>query len=308
MPTGIYKIGAITMERTVLLTGATGLIGKETLTPLLKHGFKVYALTIDDANPNVDVNWIRTNLFDFNEVDKCIQALRPSHLLNMAWATTGDYLTNDINYAFLSAGINLVRSFVRNGGHRLVCVGSCLEYKPKDTPINETDDLACEENAYVFCKNALNKVATRICLESGVSFGYGRIFYTFGRNEDTRRLAGAIVNKLSKNERVTITSGPLLRDYMYAKDVAAALTSLLDSPVEGPVNIASGSAIAIHDFAVALASAIGKPSLVEFQDKATNQPPIIVADNHRLHDEVHFVPSFTLVDAIKDLTANMVIT
>lgn len=293
------------MEKTVLLTGATGLIGKETIAPLLKHGFKIHAITIDDPNPNVKVNWIQTNLFDFNEVDKCIQALRPSHLLNMAWATTGDYLTNDINYAFLSASINLVRSFVRNGGRRLVCVGSCLEYKPKDTPIRESDDLACDENAYVFCKNALNKVATRICLESGVSFGYGRIFYTFGRNEDTRRLAGAVVSKLSKNERVTITSGTLLRDYMYAKDVAAALVSFLDSDIEGPVNIATGTATTIHDLATTLAEALGKPHLLDFLTNVSTQTPSIIADNSRLKNEVHFSPSFTLQSAAKDIVENL---
>lgn len=292
-------------EKSVLLTGATGLIGKETIAPLLKHGFKVHAFTIDNPNPNVEVNWIRANLFDINEVNRHIQALRPSYLLNMAWATIGDYLTNDVNYAFLSAGINLIRSFVRNGGRRLVCVGSCLEYKPKDAPIHETDELACEKNAYVFCKNELNRIATRICSESGVSFGYGRIFYTFGRNEDNRRLAGAIVSKLTKNERVTITSGPLIRDYMYAKDVAAALVSLLASDVEGQVNIASGKATTIHDLAITLAEALGKPHLIDFQTNASNQAPSIVANTSRLKGEVHFSPSFTLQSAAKDLVESL---
>ncbi len=289
------------MDKTVLLTGATGLIGKETLAPLLSRGFKVNALTIDDTNPDVDVNWIKANLFDSSEVNRRIQEIKPSHLLNMAWATTGNYLTSDVNYAFLSAGINLVRSFVRNGGQRLVCVGSCLEYKFKDEPIKECDGLDCDKNAYVFCKDALHKTAERICREAGTSFGYARIFYTFGRNEDPRRLAGAIVSKLSKGERVTITGGPLLRDYMYAKDIAAALVALLDSNVEGSVNLATGKAISIQDLATDLATPFGKTHLLDFQPNISGQPPIIVANNTRLRDEVAFTPTFSMQDAAIDL-------
>lgn len=285
------------MDKIVLLTGATGLIGKETIVPLLSRGFKVHAFTIDDTNPDVGVNWITTNLFDSTEVGRHIQKLKPSYLLNMAWATTGDYLTNPINYAFLSASINLISAFIRNGGRRLVCVGSCLEYKPKDDPIKETDELDCEKNAYVFCKNLLHQTTARMCRESGTSFAYGRVFYTFGRNEDPRRLAGSIVSKLSKNERVTITGGPLLRDYMYAKDVASALVSLLDSDVQGPVNIATGKATTINHLANTLAKAMGKASLLDFQTNVAGQPPIIVADNSRLSHEVRFTPSFTLCDA-----------
>ena len=289
------------MDKTVLITGATGLIGKETLAPLLDRGFKVHALTIDEVNPDVGVNWIKANLFDSKEVDRCIQKIKPTHLLNMAWATTGNYLTSDVNYSFLSAGINLVSSFVRNGGRRLVCVGSCLEYKFKDDPIKENDELDCTKNAYVFCKDALHKIAERICQEAGISFGYGRIFYTFGRNEDPRRLAGAIVSKLSRNETVTITGGPLLRDYMYSKDIASALVALLDSGVQGSVNIATGNPTSIQNLAIEIAAAFGKPHLLDFQTNIAGQQPVILADTTRLKDEVGFAPAFSVHAAAQDI-------
>ncbi len=293
------------MDKTILLTGATGLIGKETIAPLQSRGFKVHAFTIDDTNPDVGVNWIKTNLFDSNEVRRHIQELKPSYLLNMAWATTGDYLTNPINYAFLSASINLVSAFIRNGGRRLVCVGSCLEYKFKDEPIKETDELDCEKNAYVFCKNILHETAARMCQESGTSFAYGRVFYTFGRNEDPRRLAGSIVSKLSKNERVTITGGPLLRDYMYSKDVASALVALLDSDVQGPVNIATGKPTTIQNLSIKLAVALNKRHLINFQTNVIGQTPTITANISKLREEVQFTPFFTIQKAAQDISERL---
>ena len=60
------------MNKKVLLTGATGLIGKEIITPLKERGFEIYALTIDKNNPG-GVNWIFCNLFDENSVKKALE-------------------------------------------------------------------------------------------------------------------------------------------------------------------------------------------------------------------------------------------
>ena len=52
------------MDKKVLLTGVTGLIGKEIIKPLLDMEYEIFALTIDDVNPDNGVNWIKCNLFD----------------------------------------------------------------------------------------------------------------------------------------------------------------------------------------------------------------------------------------------------
>ena len=53
-----------TMSKKILLTGVTGLIGKEVIPNLLEMGYDISALTIDEVNPDCGVNWIKCNLFD----------------------------------------------------------------------------------------------------------------------------------------------------------------------------------------------------------------------------------------------------
>lgn len=275
-------------NKKVLVTGATGLIGKELIKPLQESGFDIYAITIDENNPANGVHWLKGNLFDENFIKEIMKQIKPKYLLNMAWVTTGDYLKSDINYSFLNAGIRLLKHFKDNGGKRAVYAGTCFEYKFKGEPLKETDELDANKTVYTFCKNKLHEIAEYFCKMHDISFGYGRIFYVYGRNEDKTRLTGMIIDKLSRNEEVIIKSGALIKDYMYAKDIAEAFVKFLDSSVNGAVNICSGKPISIKEFTLELGKAIGKESLIVFKNEHSNQPPIIVGDNTRLINEVRY--------------------
>lgn len=291
-------------DKRVLVTGATGLIGKELCEPLLARGFEIYAITIDEVNPDNGIHWLKGSLFDDEFINAAVDKVRPTHLLNMAWATTGDYLTNDINYKFLHAGETLARAFVAKGGKRAVYAGTCFEYRFKDSPIKEADELDAEKNAYTHCKNALRESAGKIFAEGGVGFGFGRIFYVYGRNEAKTRLTGLVIDKLQRGEKVIIKAGPLMKDYIYAKDIANAFAALLDSSVEGPVNICTGKAVSIREYVTKLAEKLVHPELLVFEDDCANQPPIIVGDNTRLIREVGYLPRYELAEAFDEILAS----
>lgn len=291
------------MPKKILLTGATGLIGKEAIAPLFALDYEIHALSSDDVPQDSRVIWHRINLFDSSAVEQLVSVLRPTHLLNFAWIATGDYLSSPTNYKFLSAGLNLLSAFAQNGGQRAVFVGTCFEYKIKDEPFCETDPLDCSKTTYTFCKDLLRRAAERLCKEHGVSFGYGRIFYVYGHNEDSRRLCGSIVDKLKRGEHVTVTGGRLIRDYMYTKDIAAAFVKLIESSVEGPVNIGTGVGIAIEDLAHAIGTAFGHPELIVYRPNPGNQPPSIIADTMRLTSEIAFRPQYDISTACAEIAA-----
>ena len=288
-------------SKKVLVTGATGLIGKELINPLKENGFEVYAITIDDVNPDNGVHWIKGNLFDSEFIKTAMESVKPNYLLNMAWATTGDYLKSDINYKFLNAGIELLKYFKDNGGKRVIYTGTCFEYKFKDAQLKESDELEPDKTVYTFCKNKLHEIAEFFCHMNNISFGYGRIFYVYGKNEDKTRLTGMVIDKLSKNEEVVVKSGNLYKDYMYAKDIANAFASFLDSEVTGTVNICTGKAISIKEYVLTIAKEMGKEKLIIFKDEPSNQPPIIVGDNSRLVNEVGYENYYNLKNAIMEI-------
>lgn len=284
----------------VVLTGASGLIGKESVEPLQKSGFEIYALTIDKENPDIGINWVPCDLFDAQNLKNVLAEIKPSHLLNFAWATTGDYLTSNINFDFLAAGLNLLKYFKENGGERAVFAGTCFEYKFKNSPLKETDETS-PETVYAKCKNSLRELAQLYCAQNGISFGWGRIFYVLGHGENEKRLTAHIINSLKKNKKVIINNGTLIRDYMYSKDIAGAFVKFLDGKTEGIVNICTGKGITLKDYATMIAAKIGREELVAALSETSAQPPVIIGDNTRLKNEVAYQAAFSTEEAISNI-------
>lgn len=289
------------MKKKIIVTGIKGLIGKELVQPLKDHGFDIYAITKDEKNPDNGVHWLKGNLFDFDFLKSVMEEVKPEYLLNMAWITTEDYLNSDINYKFLNAGIELLKYFKNNGGKRAVFAGTCFEYKFKNEPLKEMDELAADKTVYTFCKNKLRETAEDFCKMNDISFGYGRIFYVYGKNENKTRLTGMVIDKLSRDEKVIIKSGNLIRDYMYTKDIAAAFSSFIDSSLEGVINICTGKGISIKDFVLLIAKQLKKEHLVVFEDESLTEPQKIIGDNSRLVFDLGYEIGYKLQDAIKEV-------
>ena len=287
-------------ERRVLVTGGTGLIGKEVLPALQTAGFEVFALTRRDANPPNGVHWVQADLFDSEWVERELTAIRPEYLLNLAWCASGDYLTSPLNERFKSAGLDLLKAFHRAGGRRAIFAGTCFEYAFKDTPLKETDPTN-PQTPYARCKNDLRIAAQDYADRNGISFGWGRIFYVYGKNEHPSRLTASIVDSLTAARPVTIRTSQLKRDYMYTKDIAGAFAAFLKSDVTGVVNVCTGRAVALGEFAAAFARAAGKETLLDLRREETSQPSIIVGDCSRLNREVGYQARYSLQAAVSEI-------
>ena len=275
------------MGKKVVVTGATGLIGKESIVPLQESGFEIIRLDSSSCN-----------LFDFEKVDAFFKEHQPDFLLHFAWITGGDYLSNPINSKYCDASFNLLKQFYENGGKRAVFAGTCFEYDFKKDLLSENSPLA-PLTFYAENKVRLCEFCSKFCIENSLSFSWGRIFYVYGHGEKTGRLTNSIISSLLKDELVTVKYGQLLRDYMYSRDIATAFVRLLQSEVQGCVNICTGKGITLADYAKKIANKLSKSSLLEIHEEKTNQPFSIIGDNTKLVNEVGFC-SFTNMDIAMD--------
>jgi nucleoside-diphosphate-sugar epimerase len=128
------------------------------------------------------------------------------------------------------------------------------------------------------------------------------VFLLYGAGEHERRLVAQVARALLSGEEAPTSDGAQLRDFMHADDVAAGFAALLDSEVEGPVNVASGQAVSIADVLALIAGATGRPELLRLGALARRdgEPELLVADVRRLRDEVGFTPSVALEQGIAE--------
>ncbi len=293
-------------SKKVLLTGAKGLIGREVQEPLLDLGFEIYALTRENSSSDnakklsKEIHWIEVDIFDSQAMSKTFQKIKPNYLLNLAWATTDDYLTSNINFDYAIAGLNLLKYFHENGGKRAVYVGTCLEFE-LDKPILKDDDQLNPISFYAKSKNGLRILAEDFCKHNDLEFGWGRIFYAFGHKEYPKRLIPYIINSLIHDQKVLIKNGQLVRDYIYSKDIGGGLASFLDSKACNSVNLSSSKGYLLKDLAKIIAKRLKKEYLLEIREEKTEQAPKIIGCNDRLVHEVGYKIKYEFEEAINQI-------
>ena len=70
----------------VLVTGASGFIGRQTLAPLVRHGFEVHAVARHASGATMDgVVWHEADLLGPATAETLVVTVRPTHLLHLAW-------------------------------------------------------------------------------------------------------------------------------------------------------------------------------------------------------------------------------
>src|SRR3954462_4621974 len=102
------------MTPRVLVTGATGFIGRATVPLLRERGFDVY--TVGTSPPAGAPE--RHEVLDLlsGGSGELMQRIRPTHLLHLAWCTQPGYRHSPENYQWVGASLDLAREFARAGG------------------------------------------------------------------------------------------------------------------------------------------------------------------------------------------------
>lgn len=293
--------------KTVLLTGATGFIGQSAIRPLLDKNYTVHAVTSKpvDFKTTKNLFWHQANLLDAGETTSLIKSVRPTHLLHFAWYVEPGKVWNAVeNLDWLQASLHLARQFTENGGKRLVVSGSCAEYDwTEDGIFSEESTRLRPQNLYGASKHALNLALENLARISNISYAWGRVFYLFGANESPGRLVPSVINALLKNEPAKTSHGNQIRDFLEVKDVAEAFVALLESKVQGAVNIASGKGLKLRDLIEEIANIIGKRELLRIGvlPASETEPPEIIADITRLREEVGWKSEFNLKEKMAEI-------
>ncbi len=140
----------------------------------------------------------------------------------------------------------------------------------------------------------------------GPSTAWGRVFFLYGPREHPQRLVPAVVRGLLARERVAVTHGRQVRDFMHVADVAGAFAALVaNDDVQGPVNIASGEPVSLRELIGLISDRLDGGGLVDFGARPVpeGEPAVLLADARRLREEAGFTPSFDLPSGIEDAIA-----
>ncbi len=274
----------------IFLTGATGFIGANVLQVLAGAGHEVKCLVMPR-----DTAWrlqgrlrrcdtIRGHLSRLGEVRDELRDWKPEACLHLAWyAEPQRYLHSPRNLQFVTTSIRLLRMLGAIGCKRFIGIGSCAEYALSDAALAE-EARTRPDTIYAASKLSFALLGTAMSRSLDMLFAWARIFYLFGPLEDPRRLVPAAILSLRDGQPFSATSGTQIRDYLYVRDVALGLKTLLESDAVGAFNVCSGKRTTVRAVLRAIGQLMRRPELLRLGALPDRdwEPRCIVGQNRKL--------------------------
>jgi dTDP-6-deoxy-L-talose 4-dehydrogenase (NAD+) len=268
----------------MLLTGATGFVGRNVMKALREGGAPVRAVVRDGSASRLpslgpDDSMITTADLFAETAAWWEQACKGvDTIVHVAWyAEPGKYPLSPKNLDCLAGTLAIAKGAVAAGVRRFVGVGTCAEYDGSHGYLAVTTPLA-PATPYAAAKAAAFLALSRYFEQAKVEFAWCRLFYMYGEEEDSRRLVPHIRAKLSAGQPADLTSGTQVRDFMDVADAGRMIAETALSDHQGPLNVCSGVPITVRELAERVADEYGRRDLLRFgaiPDRA-GEPPVVV--------------------------------
>jgi nucleoside-diphosphate-sugar epimerase len=272
------------VEKRILLSGATGFVGKHIYKALSKSNVRIVPVVRTGKESsfknqaNVDRIVCSPDIFQESVSWWAEQCQGIDIIIHAAWyAEPEKYLQSSRNMDCLIGSLNLAKGSVIAGVKRFVSIGTCFEYDlssgvlSKDTPLNPV-------TPYASAKAALYMGLTHWLPEQLVEFAWCRLFYLYGEGEDPRRLVPYLRSKLEKGEPAELSTGKQIRDFLNVSEAGQNIVNVALGNQSGAINICSGIPVTVRQLAEKIADEYGRRDLLFFGTRPENSfdPPCVL--------------------------------
>jgi len=267
----------------VLLTGATGFIGRYVVHQLEAEGVDVVTVGRTVGSPTGQ--HVQEDLLSTTDYSKIIEAARSTHLIHLAWfAEHGKYWSSPLNVDWVKATVGLIDAFCRAGGEHVTVAGTCAEYDWGCGYCTEDLTQSNPSTIYGAAKDATRRICSEICSQYGVPIAWGRIFFPYGKGEPVTRLIPSLVAVFEGKRPPFGLSKNSYRDFLHVIDVADALVMLSRRQAKGCINISSGEATQLRELVCLLAemSSVSPAGVLDLPPSRLGEPKLLIGSNDRL--------------------------
>lgn len=235
----------------VLVTGATGFVGRHLVAALLARGCEIRALA-RNAETAQGMPWINDVEFiaaDIHAVDLNVVALTEGidALAHLAWPGLPNYRALFHFEHNLMADYRFIKSAVEAGVQQVLVTGTCFEYGMQSGPLSEATEPR-PSNPYGLAKHTLHLFLQSLQQERPFTLQWARLFYLHGEGQNPNSLLAALDRAIDSGEAsFNMSAGEQLRDFLAIETAASHLAAILHQrDFDGVVNCASGQPVSVR--------------------------------------------------------------
>ena len=302
------------------VTGATGAIGMALVAELLQNNIEVTVFLRKDSERsgriaesfgeelkrgNLSVEYVSLEELKHFMENVYTPGRQDSVFYHLGWSGTFGKLRNDavLQQKNVEYTLDAVRLADRLGCTKFIGVGSQAEYGRVSTRLTPDTDTV-PENEYGRAKLAAGVSSRELCRELGIEHAWVRVLSVYGPYDGMNTMITSVIRGLLKGDRVSLTKGEQMWNYLYSKDAGKELYLLGAKAVRnGAVYILAGSEEhSLKEYVVRLCRAMdADDKLLGFGDVPYGEGQVmcLTADIGTLCSDTGYIPDTTFEDGIK---------
>lgn len=236
----------------VLVTGATGFIGRYLVPELLSRGARVMASSRSAEEARKfswypQVQYVPFEISDASGLDlSCFGS--PDVLVHLAWDELNDFNSRAHLDTLLPAHLNFLGTMIRAGLSQCTVTGTCLEYGRTEGALRESRPPQ-PEVPYAIAKDQLRRSLNKLQQTSPFKLQWIRLFYLYGYGQNPKSLLAQLDQALANGAtEFDMSPGDQLRDYLPVERAAELIARIsLNGEFDGIVNCCSGRPISVQE-------------------------------------------------------------
>lgn len=284
----------------VLVTGATGFIGRYLCNALVNLGAIVIALSrsarANDFSEQVTVRSV--DLRNQKSTELAIRAIRPQIVFHLAGLVDTKQDLNLVIPTFknnLAGSIHLFLALAQTDCERIVVTGSSEE--PDVSRFGSSPN-----SPYSAAKDALTSYARMFHNVFSLPVVVARPYMSYGPHQRTHKIIPYTITSLLRGVSPRISSGRRICDLIYIQDLIMGLllTGFKPGMVGEVVDLGTGIGTTIYDTVQLITEIIGTPLSAAFgsiPDRLYEYPQI--ADIAKTTDLLEFRPNWSLQEGLE---------
>ena len=276
------------MKDSILITGATGFIGKHLVKKIPN-----YNIAVDQNGKNIDLR-IRKEVLKIKRSDIVI------HLAGKIPSEKNHSKNIFFEHNFLGT-LNILEYCIKKKVKKIIFISSYVYGNPEKNPISEKHQIK-PHNTYTKSKVLSEELCKIYAEKYKIEIIILRPFNIFGNLQKDNSLISNIIKSIKNNSHITIINKNNKRDYLFIDDLIEVIIKLINYECKFEIfNIGSGKSYSFENIIQLFEKKSKKKIKRKYKISKENSIPKIQADITKIKKEIKWNPKYTLVEGIEKI-------
>ena len=285
----------------VLITGASGYLGKEFLKIISKEDRFDVTLVTRSYNPNIKFPQVCGDLNN----RKTYQKIRDKHY-NLVVHLAGfvPKRREDDSWLLSKKGNVYSTKILLENVHcqKIIYISTAEVYGPHDLEIIDESVIPHPISNYAKSKLLAERTCKRLCKKYNIQLCILRFTTIIGYDDPIERAIPNFFKLAIQNKPLTINgNGRNLRDYIFINDAALAIYKVISAFRKGTYNVSSARGVSITLLAKKITAAVNSHSTINYVEKQDEVSHDQIFSNSSFCETFNFKLEFSLEEAIRNM-------